>query len=348
LRRTKSAEPSKTALIGPLTFTHEPVQRVWGGRALEEMLGHNLPTDQPYGETWDISDLADHSSRVAEGPHRGRTLTELWRDHYSELVSRPSKVKAGFPLLIKWLDCRDWLSVQVHPDDAMAREVLDQPYGKSEVWIVLHAEPAARVYAGLQHGVSREEFLQHVETGTVDQCLHSFKPQVGDCIVLPAGTIHAAGGGLLMAEVQQSSDATFRIFDWNRLGFDGKPRPLQVEMGLDAIDWKQGAVQPTIPISIPVDVMGVQGETVADLPAFTIERYRLQAPWKASRPGEFAVWMVLDGSVRLSVANSAEEQELSRGQTVMVPAAAGEALWSPLAQDCPTILLRVRLPNYLV
>lgn len=339
-----SLEKGKSGAISPLFFVNQTVPRVWGGRALGEVLGHSLPTDQPYGETWDISGLPERASLVAEGPHRGKTLSELWKTHRSELDSRSSAMDGDFPLLIKWLDCRDQLSVQVHPDDAMAREVLLQPRGKSEVWIVLSAEPTARVYAGLRLGTTRDDFLRHLDAGSLEECLHSFTPQSGDCVLLPAGTIHA-GGGLLMAEVQQSSDATFRLFDWNRLGLDGKPRPLQIDMALQAIDWNRGPIIPVTPRLMKIDQEGIRGEMIADLHAFRIERYTLTESWTAPHSGELAIWMVLDGAASLTHSSTAESWELNQGRSVLVPSAAGEVVWSPFGQRSSATLLCVLLPG---
>lgn len=330
--------------MSPLFFVSQAVPRVWGGRALEDVLGHCLPDDRPYGETWDISGLPEHVSLVAEGPHRGSSLCELWKTHRGELDASPLVMKDEFPLLIKWLDCRDQLSVQVHPDDAMAREVLHQTWGKSEAWIVLRTEPTARVYAGLRPGISREDFLRHLETGSLEQCLHSFTPQSGDCVLLPAGTVHA-GGGLLMAEVQQSSDATFRLFDWNRLGLDGKPRPLQIDLALQAIDWNRGPIIPVTPRLIKIDQAGIRGEMIADLHAFRIERYTLTESWTALHSGELAIWMVLDGAVSLTQTSTEKTWNVTQGRSVLVPAATGEVVWSPLDHGSSATLLCVLLPG---
>jgi mannose-6-phosphate isomerase len=342
---TNGASPSRGVVASPLRFVTKAVPRVWGGVSLATRLGHQLPTEQPYGETWDISDLPDHSSVVANGPHRGSTLAELWREHRRDFYSSQTFVDDGFPLLIKWLDCRDWLSVQVHPDDSMARVVLRQPRGKSEAWIVLHAEPTARIYAGLRPDVSPEVFLRHLKSGSVDECLHSFTPQPGDCVVLPAGTIHAAGGGLLIAEVQQSSDATFRLFDWNRLGLDGQPRPLQIELGLQAINWKQGRIDPVEPRLIGGDAAEVRGEMVAELHAFIVERYTLSDVWLARHSGELTVWMVVAGGAEFTHSRTGEKWRVLKGQSVLIPSAAGDVVWCPFVHEVPTTLLCIRLSS---
>jgi mannose-6-phosphate isomerase len=146
---------------------------------------------------------------------------------------------------VKWLDCDALLSVQVHPSDALARKLLNESRGKTEAWIILHAEPEARIYAGLKPGVDPAQLEARMQDGSVAECLHSFRPRRGDVVFIPAGTVHAAGGGIVMAEVQQTSDATFRMFDWNRMGTDGRPRQLHQSQALECIDWSRGPVEPT-------------------------------------------------------------------------------------------------------
>src|SRR5262249_51812411 len=149
-----------------------------------------------------------------------------------------------FPLLVKYLDCADRLSVQVHPDDDLAPRLCGERHGKTEAWVVLEAEPTATVWAGLLPGVTRRDLESALPAGRVGDGLHFFTPQVGQFLFLPAGTVHATGGGILLAEVQQSSDATLRLWDWGRLGSDGRPRTLHVEQALQAIDWTRGPVAP--------------------------------------------------------------------------------------------------------
>ena len=340
--------PPARALSSPLCFTSSLVPRVWGGRALGSVLKHSLPNDEPYGEAWDISGLHGYISRVADGPHVGCLLTDLWNDHRAEFAGTSAANESEFPLLIKWLDCRERLSVQVHPDDHMARTVLGQARGKSEVWIVLEADATARVIAGLRPGVSRDMFIQHLKAGTLEECLHSFTPRAGDCIVLPAGTIHAAGGGLLIAEVQQSSDATFRLFDWNRLGLDGQPRALQLDLALQAMDWTQGAIHPVRMPAIETQDAEDCGESLAEFPSFRLERYTLTRTRIAPHPDELTIWMVLEGAVRVAHPQSGEDREIPRGRTLVIPAAAGNVVMSPIGQDVPVTLLCARLPRTLL
>lgn len=235
----------KTVLpMGPLRF--EPYLRpmVWGGRRLGELLGKLLPTLEPYGESWDVSDHASHATRIQEGPMAGQSLRDLMTHHRRELLGSAASRFSVFPWLVKHLDAHDWLSVQVHPDDAKVKTWWPGEGGKTEVWFVLDALPGSKVYAGLLPGVDEKALRAAIAAGTAAECLHSFEPRPGDAVFLPAGTVHAVGGGVLMAEVQQTSDATFRLFDWNRKDAHGKSRALHVEEGLACIDWRQGPVAP--------------------------------------------------------------------------------------------------------
>src|SRR5262245_28118185 len=226
----------------PLHF--EPYLRpmVWGGRRLAEVLGKPLPGPEPYGEAWELSDHASHSSRVAHGPLAGLTLRQLVERWPGPLLGSTAERCSIFPLLVKLLDANDWLSVQVHPDDVAVRTLWPGEGGKTEAWFILDVRPGSKVWAGLRPGVDEKQLRAALAAGVVADCLHSFEPQAGDCLFLKAGTVHAVGGGVLMAEVQQTSDATFRLFDWNRVDAQGRCRQLHVEQALACIDWTQGPV----------------------------------------------------------------------------------------------------------
>jgi mannose-6-phosphate isomerase len=236
------------ALNAPLVF--EPLLRpmVWGGRRLETVLGRRLPTAETYGESWEVSDHAMHRSVVASGPHAGRTLRQLMVEQRQELLGPAAAAHAIFPWLIKLIDAHDWLSVQVHPDRATVQRLRPGEGSKTEAWFILDVAPGSRIYAGLLPGVDEAALRAALATGRVADCLHQFEPSPGDCVFLPAGTVHAVGGGVLMAEVQETSDATFRLFDWNRRDAQGRGRELHIEEALASIDWRQGPVQP-VPVA---------------------------------------------------------------------------------------------------
>jgi mannose-6-phosphate isomerase len=329
-------------LTEPLCFDSYLRPQVWGGRLLGELLGRTLPNDGPYGESWDLCSQKLHTSKVTEGPFAGRDLADLWANHGTELTG--SEQKNPFPLLLKWLECRELLSLQVHPDDAMAQRVLNEPFGKSEAWVVVHAEPTARIYAGLKPGVSRTDFKAHLDQGTLAECLHCFKPKPGDCISIPAGTVHAAGGGLVIAEVQQSSDATFRLYDWNRLGLDGKPRPLQIDLAMEAVNWQQGPNSPVVPVKSPSSGPGVNAERLVDGNGFQMERFCVKDSLKSPYGGRFTIWMVLDGHAELSQLAGGYRRSCGTGTTIVIPASAGETVWTPGQNGSEFTLLCIRLP----
>lgn len=202
--------------------------RVWGGRRLEYTLHKRLPTDDPYGESWELHDTA----AVANGPLTGRTLGDLLAEYGHALVGPENDPADGFPLLAKLIDAADWLSVQVHPDDQQARQLEGDPRGKTEAWYILDAQPGARLVIGIRSGTSKEAVGEAIRTNTLERLLVYAPVRAGDVLLLRAGTVHALGPGILVYEIQQSSDVTYRLYDWGRMGLDGKPRELHIDKGV--------------------------------------------------------------------------------------------------------------------
>lgn len=227
--------------MSPLFFTPLIKRIVWGGRRLGDLLGKPIGPASDYAESWEIVDHGADQSVVEVGPLAGQTLGGLLRVYNAELLGRHAG-QDRFPLLLKYLDCHRVLSVQVHPDDDYARTMQEPDLGKTEAWYVVDAVPGSRIYAGLKPGVDRPTLAAAVRSGRTEDCLHSWQPQAGECVFIPAGTVHALGGGLVVAEIQQSSDTTFRLFDWNRVGDDGQPRTLHVDQALDVTDFARGPV----------------------------------------------------------------------------------------------------------
>ena len=196
---------------------------------------------------------------------------------------------------MKFLDAAQRLSVQVHPDDARAARLTPPDLGKTEAWVILEAEPGSLIYAGLRPGVDRQTLAAAIGQGRCQDCLNVFQPSVGDCIFLPAGTVHALGAGLLVAEIQQSSDVTYRLFDWNRLGPDGKPRPLHVEQGLDAVDFQRGPVGPQQPR--PAERPEVS--RLVECERFVLDRWAFDAPLPAGGDNRCHIIVIVEGAVRI-------------------------------------------------
>jgi len=219
-------------------FTFHPIfkERVWGGRELERLYGKQLPIGTVIGESWEISDRPGDASVIANGALAGKNLRWLMENQASELLgdARPAS-ENRFPLLCKILDARDKLSLQVHPPANKAAELKGEP--KTEMWFIADAAPDASLYAGLKNGISRTEFEKKISDGSVAECFHRLPARAGDTMFLPSGRVHAIGAGLVIFEIQQNSDTTYRVFDWNRVGLDGKPRELHVAQSLASIDF---------------------------------------------------------------------------------------------------------------
>lgn len=223
--------------MNPITFVPLYMERVWGGRELERQLGRALPPDATIGESWEIVDRETEQSVVSDGPLSGRTLHELWSEHRAQLFgARHVSAGARFPLLCKLLDARDRLSVQVHPPATVAALLGGEP--KTEMWYFLACDPGSRIYAGLRAGTTRERFEKLLRHGRIEECLHTLPTEAGESIFIPSGRLHAIGEGNLIIEIQQNSDTTYRVFDWNRAGLDGKPRALHVEESLLSTDFE--------------------------------------------------------------------------------------------------------------
>ncbi|HEX7570477.1 MAG TPA: type I phosphomannose isomerase catalytic subunit [Verrucomicrobiae bacterium] len=219
-------------------FVFQPIfkDRIWGGRELKRLYGKKIPAGQPTGEAWEISDRPGDASVIANGSLAGKDLRWLMENHAAEILGAAKPAAAGrFPLLCKILDAREKLSLQVHPPASKAKELKGEP--KTEMWFIAEAAPDARLYVGLKKGVTRAEFEQKISDGSVADCFHRIPVKAGDTMFLPSGRVHAIGDGLVIFEIQQNSDTTYRVFDWNRVGLDGQPRELHLVQSLASIDF---------------------------------------------------------------------------------------------------------------
>jgi mannose-6-phosphate isomerase len=220
----------------PLTFRPIFKERVWGGRKLEKLYQKELPAGASIGESWEISDRPGDASIIANGPLAGKDLRWLMEHHAGDLLGPNAAKVDRFPLLVKILDAAEKLSLQVHPPATKAADLGGEP--KTEMWYIAEADPGAELFVGLKRGVTRKEFERKTRDGTVADCFHRVTVEQGDVMFLPSGRVHALGAGCVIFEIQQNSDTTYRVFDWNRTGLDGKPRELHVEKSLASIDFE--------------------------------------------------------------------------------------------------------------
>lgn len=278
----------------PLRFAPFFRPMPWGGRSIGRYLGKNLPTAEPYGESWEVSDHPLYLSRLATASMFGTSLRQLMEQHREDLLGPAAGKHAVFPWLIKLLDANGWLSVQVHPDEEAVRKLAPGESAKTEAWYVLDAQPESRIYAGLTPGVGAKELRRALEQGAVTECLHAFTPRRGDFIHLPAGTVHALGRGVLIAEIQQTSDATFRLFDWNRRDSQGRTRALHIDESFACIDWKQGPIQ-------PIGTNGKdQRKLLAACPYYAIDYLRASSDLVLGGQGRLQALIVAEGHGRFA------------------------------------------------
>lgn len=320
-----------TTPLYPLLLEPSLHTKVWGGRKLETVLHKTLPTADPYGESWELHD----SATVANGELAGRTLGDVLAAYGTKLIGAHNDPAQGFPLLGKFLDASDWLSIQVHPNDAQAAELEGQPRGKTEAWIFLEAEPGAKLVIGVQPGTTRETMAQAIRKGVLENHIAYATVARGDVLFLEANTVHALGPGLLIYEIQQSSNTTYRLYDWNRMGLDGKPRALHIDKGV------QVSNMDFLPeITHPWDESAAQA-TLVKSPYFQTDLHRLtDTTPEVTVPtaGRFQALTCVGGAVTVTCADT--RIELTTGRTGLIPASlptftlrgAGDVLrsWQPV------------------
>ncbi len=319
-------------MLYPLEFV--PVMRdyLWGGQRLAETLAKPVPAGQRAAESWEIVDHGGDQSVVANGPLAGETLHDVVQRYAPQLLGYQAQ---RFPLLLKYLDCHRDLSVQVHPDDAYAQAMQPPDLGKTEAWYIVDAQPGSKLYAGLRAGTERAELAAAMAAGQTDQVLHVIEPHAGDCVFIPAGTVHALGAGLLVAEIQQASDTTFRLFDWNRLGPDGQARPLHVDQALEVTDYQRG------PIQLQTPEPGEDGwQTLVECDKFTLLRARgagrMEVKETPDRP-RFSILTVPQGTAEVQCGGG--QVSLATGRSLLMPASCGDYVVETATAD--TTVLRI-------
>lgn len=323
-------------MIPPLKFKPILKEKVWGGERLRDLAGKPIAPGEKIGESWELSDRQDDCSVVADGPLAGRRLRDLLAENPAEIYANgPGPLPSGrFPLLIKFIHAAQPLSVQVHPDDAYCRRNGLNDAGKTECWYLLQP-PEKGVVLGVEPGTTREEFGRRLEAGELEMCLHYEPVEAGDLVFCPAGTLHAAVPPMVFAEIQQNSDITYRVYDWNRVGLDGKPRELHVRQAMEVAEIAppQGLVRkPTRLADSPF-----RQEELLDCDKFAVHRWRIErSADRGEREEGFEVLMCLDGLGAVEAA-SGKPVAFGRGDTLLVPASCREYR---ISVDAPATLLR--------
>ena len=303
-------------MLYPLIFQSIFKDRIWGGRELERLYGKSLPARTPIGEAWEISDRPGDASVIANGPLAGKDLRWLMENHSAEVLGTARPAAAGrFPLLCKILDAREKLSLQVHPPANKAAELKGEP--KTEMWYIADAAPDASLYVGLKQGVTRAEVEEKINTGPVADCFPRIPVRAGDTMFLPSGRVHAIGDGLVIFEIQQNSDTTYRVFDWNRVGLNGHPRDLHLAQSLASINFND--FEPKLVESPGVTTDGITRRTLVHDPLFNVENWRLTAMTKASLAAhKLQIIAVTAGAA--TVKSGIVTVTLTAGQFALIPA----------------------------
>jgi mannose-6-phosphate isomerase len=295
--------------IYPLKLVPVFKQRIWGGRKLEEVFGKTLPPGEKIGESWEIADLPEGQSTIARGPLAGQTLSDVVRQHAQELAGTRD-FPERFPLLVKFLDAQDVLSVQVHPNAETCRR-MGKGDPKTECWYIIQAEPGAVIYKGLKQEVTKEQFAKGIKDGTAADLLAVVPVKAGECHFIPAGTVHSLGAGLLIAEVQTPSDTTYRVFDWNRVDDAGKSRPLHIAEALESIHFD------VTPDELPVTTVG----RLVDCEFFKVDKgHQARHGERFLSRGCLRVLIVLTGGGTI-LSREAEPVEFKAGDSLVIPAA---------------------------
>ncbi len=309
-------------MLYPLVFRPIFKDRIWGGRELERLFAKKLPASQPVGEAWEISDRPGDASIIANGPLAGKTLRWLMENHAAEILGDAKPATEGrFPILCKILDAREKLSLQVHPPADKAKELNGEP--KTEMWFIADAAPDASLYVGLKRGVTRAEFERKIADGSVADCFHRIPVKAGDAMFLPSGRVHAIGAGLVIFEIQQNSDTTYRVFDWNRVGLDGQPRELHVAQSLASIDFNDfepRLVETTFSGGqMNVAAGAIQKCSLVKDPLFNVEAWKLRPGANGLlEPNKLQIIALTGGSVEIN--GGSASVSLSAGAFSLIPA----------------------------
>ena len=323
----------------PLRFDPIYQYRLWGGRRLSGLLSAPLPGSGPIGEAWLLSDRDDHQSQVANGPLKGQTIGKLMEEFRGQLMGKLAPRFRRFPLLLKFLDAHELLSVQVHPSDAHPELLPPGETSKTEAWVVIEADKESHIYAGLKPGTTADDLRHSLTDGTIVDRLVNIVPKPGEGVFIPAGTVHTLGGGVVVFEIQQNSDVTFRLYDWNHVDAKtGKSRPLQVDQALASIDFANsnaGLVTPFVVTATPVE-----RERLFDCEHFLLWRLRGESPVDVGAAEVPRVLVCIEGSGWLESEGTA--YGVNKGEVWLLPAVAGICVFHP---NSAVTLLEIALPE---
>ena len=311
----------------PLLFQPNLHTVVWGGHQLQPYKGLQ-PTDDPVGESWEVSAVPSSTSIISNGPWAGRDLISVINEAPEAILGRAvnEKYQGQLPLLVKFIDAQRDLSIQVHPNDEMAQREHGK-MGKSEMWYVIKATPDAHLYAGFKQQINAEEYRRRIADGTITEVLADHPVKAGDVFYLPAGRVHAICGGILLAEVQQSSDVTYRIYDYNRPGLDGKPRELHTELAAQALDYE---VERNYRTDYPQ--LDNRAVLIVDSPYFSVRVLELNDRFHRNllKYDSFIITMCIEGDCTLRVRSTGDEIRLKEGHSALIPAAIADYELIPL------------------
>lgn len=326
----------------PLLFEPNLHSVVWGGHRLRPYKELE-PTNEPIGESWEVSAVPTSTSIISNGEYQGRDLVSLIKEYPDAILGKAvnEKYRGKFPLLVKFIDANMDLSIQVHPNDEMAQREHCK-MGKSEMWYIIKAEEGAHLYAGFKQEITPEEYQQRINDGTITEVLADHKVKAGDVFYLPAGRVHAICGGIMLAEVQQSSDVTYRIYDYNRPGMDGKHRELHTELAAKALDYHVEENYRTEYVDNTNKAV-----RIIDSPCFDVRVMEISKPFHRDlrKYDSFVVSMCIEGDCKIKIRLTGDEIELKQGHSTLLPAAIAD--YDVIPQNGTTRLLDAFIDNQL-
>jgi len=306
-------------MLYPLKFQPIYKEKIWGGSNLKKYLDKDIPEGQTTGESWELADHFENTSIVINGELKGKKLNQILREYKQNILGTgpDKKFLNKFPLLIKFIDANDKLSVQVHPDDEYAKQNEKGEYGKNEMWYIVHAKEEAELIAGLVPGTTKDIFRNKLDNGQLEDILHRIKVKTGDVLFIPAGRLHAIMPGLVINEIQQNSDVTYRVYDWGRKGVDGQPRDLHIEKSMDTINFND--YNPSIIKPQYSQFNSNKYAILVQCDYFQVEKYILNKKIEFNlNKNSFQILTLIEGKGIISWQK--KELEIKKGETILIPA----------------------------